>query len=152
MRVIGIDPGTLHAGYGVVEELSGGYRCVASGSIDASGPDVATRLVTIFEGLSLAIQRYQPEEAAVETVFAGNNVKTAIVIGEARGVALLAAARAGVAVTGYEPSVIKRAVASNGKATKEQVQRMIQILLGLPQLPPTDHEADALAMAITHLR
>jgi len=152
MRVIGLDPGTLHAGYGVVEEANGGYRYVASGTINATGPDVAKRLARIYEGLTLAIERYQPQEAAIETVFAGNNVKTAIVIGEARGVIMLAAARAGLPVASYEPTLVKRAVTSNGKAPKEQVERMVKILLNLQEMPPTDHEADALAMAITHLR
>lgn len=152
MRVIGLDPGTQHAGYGIVEERNGGYVYIASGAVNAKGKDVAERLAVIYDGLAQAIERYRPEEAAIETVFAGENIKTAIVIGEARGVAMLAAARAGLKVASYEPTLVKRAVTSNGKATKEQVQRMIKILLNLQDLPPTDHEADALGMAITHLR
>ncbi|MDR0868765.1 MAG: crossover junction endodeoxyribonuclease RuvC, partial [Planctomycetota bacterium] len=125
---------------------------VASGVINAAGETVAARLAVIFRGLRAAIEKYRPEAAAVETVFAGNNLKTAITIGEARGVALLAAAVDNLPVAGYEPTVVKRAVTGNGHATKEQVQRLMQILLNLPQLPPSDHEADALAMALTHLR
>jgi crossover junction endodeoxyribonuclease RuvC len=152
MRVIGIDPGTLHAGYGVVEEKNGGYVYVGSGCVHAKSGTVAERLAVIFRGLQAAIAQFAPQAASVETVFAGNNVKTAIVIGEARGVAMLAASLAGLEVASYEPTLVKRAVTASGHADKERMRLMIKILLNLPALPPTDHEADALALALTHLR
>lgn len=152
MRVIGIDPGTLHAGYGVIEEKNGRLLYLASGCIHAKSPIIAERLKQIYAGLQIAIATYQPQCAAIETVFAGNNIKTAIVIGEARGVALLAAANADLTIANYEPTVVKRAVTGSGRADKEQIRHMVKVLLGLPNLPPTDHEADALGLAITHFR
>jgi crossover junction endodeoxyribonuclease RuvC len=152
MRVIGIDPGTVHAGYGIVEEQGNGFVRIASGCVNAKGATVATRLALIFRGLQAAIEKFSPQAAAIETVFIGNNVKTALVIGEARAVAILAAALAGLEVASYEPTLVKRAITSSGKADKEQVLRMIKVWLNLQDLPPTDHEADALALAITHLR
>lgn len=152
MRILGIDPGTLNVGWGIIDESGNGLTFIAGGSIKARGSDVAHRLVTIFEELTTQIELYKPEEAAVETVFSGNNPRTAVAIGEGRGVALLAAARLGLPVVGYEPSVVKKAVTSSGRAGKEQIQQMIKILLNLPEIPETDHEADALAMAVTHSR
>ncbi len=150
-RVIGIDPGTRHVGWGVVAAEGNALHRVAGGCIRAGGDDIAARLVAIHEGLQAAIREHTPEAAAVETVFGGQNIRTAIAIGEGRGVALLSAAECGLAVVGYEPAVVKRAVAGSGRAGKEQVQRMIQTLLGLADPPGTDHEADALALAVTHI-
>jgi crossover junction endodeoxyribonuclease RuvC len=113
---------------------------------------LAERLVAIFRGLREIMDRFPPSAAAVETVFAGKNPRTALAIGEGRGVALLAAAERGVEVFGYEPALIKRAVTGSGRADKDQVRRMVRILLGLPEPPETDHAADALALAITHTR
>ncbi len=152
MRIIGIDPGTINTGYGIIEEDGNALRFVASGTIKARGDDIAQRLVQIYRGLCAVIGEFAPEEAAVETVYSGDNPKTAIAIGEGRGVALLAAAGAGLKVAGYEPAVVKRAVTATGRADKEQVRQMVKVLLALPALPATDHESDALAMAITHSR
>lgn len=152
MRIIGIDPGTVNVGYGIIETQGNALRYITGGCIKAGGKDVAQRLVLIHQGLSAVVEEFKPEEAAVETVFSGNNPKTAIAIGEGRGVALLSVAQFGLPVVGYEPTVVKKAVTSSGRAGKEQMQQMIKILLALPQLPETDHEADALAMAITHSR
>ncbi len=150
LRILGIDPGTRHVGYGVVEQRGNRLAWLASGSIHAKGDAVASRLVVIYRGLRDVILRYAPETAAVETVFTGNNPKTAIAIGEGRGVAVLSAAELGLEVRGYEPALIKRAVAGNGRADKEQVRAMVQALLNLPRPTDTDHESDALAIAITH--
>ncbi len=152
MRIIGIDPGTRNVGYGIIEEQGSGLCYIASGTVVTRGTELAQRLVEIYNGLKGVIQLYQPDEAGVETVYAGANIQTAIAIGEGRGVALLAAAESGIAVCGYEPSLIKKAVAASGRAGKEQVQEMVRILLALKSLPETDHEADALAIAITHSR
>lgn len=152
MKIIGIDPGTRNVGYGIVEERGNQLIYIASGTIVTKGTELAYRLVEIYNGLKGAIQLYEPDEAGVETVFAGTNIKTAIAIGEGRGVALLAAAESGIPVCGYEPTLIKKAVTSSGRAGKEQVQEMVRVLLALKTLPQSDHEADALAIAITHSR
>lgn len=149
---MGIDPGTRNVGYGIVAASGNRLRCVVSGCIRTKGDEMAHRLVTIHRGLQEVIEAHHPECAAIETVFAGKNVKTAIAIGEGRGVAVLSAAELGLEVFGYEPATVKRSVAGNGRAGKEQIQEMIRVLLGLPGLPETDHEADALALAITHIR
>ncbi len=152
MRILGIDPGTRNVGYGIIEERGSQLLYVASGTVVTRSGELAQRLVEIYNGLKGAIQLYQPDEVGVETVFAGTNIQTAIAIGEGRGVALLAAAEAGLPVCGYEPTLIKKAVTSSGRAGKEQVQEMVRVLLGLRELPETDHESDALAIAITHSR
>lgn len=151
-HILGIDPGTRHVGYGVVELTGGGFVRVDGGCIAAGEGAIAQRLVVIYRGLREVIIRHRPEAAAVETVFSGNNPRTAIAIGEGRGVAVLSAAESGVEVCGYEPALVKRAVAGSGRAGKEQVRNMVRVLLGLPEAPATDHEADALALAITHCR
>ncbi len=152
MKIIGIDPGTRNVGYGIVDERGNQLHYVASGTIVTKSAELASRLVEIYNGLKGAIQLYEPDEAGVETVFAGTNIKTAIAIGEGRGVALLAAAESGIPVCGYEPTLIKKAVTSSGRAGKEQVQEMVRVLLALKKKPQSDHEADALAIAITHSR
>lgn len=151
-RILGIDPGTRNVGYGVVESRGNTVVWLASGCIVAAGDTIAERLVTIYRGLGEIVARHSPVTAAVETVFTGNNPKTAIAIGEGRGVAVLSAAERGLEVRGYEPALVKRAVAGSGRADKEQVRSMVRVLLGLPVAPATDHESDALALAITHAR
>lgn len=152
IRIIGIDPGTRNVGYGVVEKRGNSLLCLACGCIVSKDVSIANRLVAIHRGLAEIIEMHRPMAAAVETVFAGNNPKTAIAIGEGRGVAVLSAAQRGLEVKGYEPALVKRAVAGSGRAGKEQVRSMVRVLLNLPDLPDTDHEADALALAITHAR
>ena len=152
VRILGIDPGTRHVGYGVVERCGNTLVWVASGCIVASADNIPERLVVIHRGLSEVIRRHSPRMAAVETVFTSNNPKTAIAIGEGRGVAVLSAAEQGLEVKGYEPALVKRAVAGSGRADKEQVRSMVRVLLALPHPPETDHESDALALAITHAR
>lgn len=151
-RILGIDPGTRHVGYGVVELRANALIWIDSGCINATSGTLSERLVVIYRGLREVIRLHSPQAAAVETVFTGNNPKTAIAIGEGRGVALLSAAEHGLEVRGYEPALVKRAVAGNGRAGKEQVRSMVRVLLALPRLPGTDHESDALALAITHAR
>ena len=152
IRILGIDPGTRYVGYGVVEMCGNSLFFLASGCIKATGDAIADRLVVIHQGLRTIIEQHRPQAAAVETVFTGNNPKTAIAIGEGRGVAVLSAAENGLVVKGYEPALVKRAVAGSGRADKGQVRNMVRVLLALPELPETDHEADALALAITHAR
>lgn len=149
-RILGIDPGTRHAGYGVVAVEGTRLRRVAGGCVHAAGNDMAQRLAGVFRGLREVVRTHAPTAAAIETVFAGENIRTAIAIGEARGVAIVAVAEAGIPVTGYEPASVKRAVTGSGRASKEQIREMIRILLDLDTPPDTDHEADALALAVTH--
>jgi len=152
MRVIGIDPGTRNVGYGVVEECGSGLAFCDSGTISCpEEKDLAKRLVGIHRGLQVVMREWKPDAAAVETVYFGSNSQTAIKIGEGRGVALLSAAEAELEVTGYEPALVKKALCGNGRASKKQIQEMIRVLLALPQPPATDHEADALALAICHI-
>lgn len=150
IRILGIDPGTRHVGYGIVERRGNSLTWLASGALHARGETIAERLVVLYRGLREVIVRYEPRTAAVETVFTGNNPKTAIAIGEGRGVAVLSAAEQGLEVQGYEPALVKRAVAGNGRADKDQVRAMVRVILALPSVPETDHESDALALAITH--
>lgn len=151
MRIIGIDPGTIHVGFGILEVDADGLRRIDGGSIDCPATaELAKRLMGIHHGLQTVMREWKPDAAAVETVFFGKNSMAAIRIGEGRGVALLSAAEAGVPVYAYEPALVKRSVCGNGRAAKEQVRRMVTSVLHLPEAPRTDHEADALAMAICH--
>ncbi len=149
-RILGIDPGTRHVGYAVLEQRGTFLACLVSGCISAGEGEMATRLVAIHQGLQEVIDRHRPDAAAIETVFTSHNPKTAIAIGEGRGVAVLSAAERGLTVNGYEPALVKKAVAGNGRAGKEQVRSMVKVLLNLGFAPETDHESDAMAIAITH--
>jgi crossover junction endodeoxyribonuclease RuvC len=153
MRVLGIDCGSQHTGYGVVElDPSGKLHCIAVGAIHATArAPIADRLNKIFQGLQAVIERDQPEEVAIEDVFFAVNVKSALKLGHVRGVAMLAAASAGLAVAEYAPLSIKSAVVGYGRADKEQVQHMITRLLNLAAPPDSPDAADALAIAICHL-
>lgn len=151
MRVLGIDPGTRHCGFGIVEARSGSRIAhVAHGVISPRATDpLEKRLTVIFDGLTEAIRQHQPQACAMEEIFFAANVKSALVLGHARGVAMLAAARAGLEVTGYAPTLIKQAVVGTGRAEKEQVSRMVSVILGIPAVEKAD-ASDALAIAITH--
>ncbi|MDR3211687.1 MAG: crossover junction endodeoxyribonuclease RuvC [Planctomycetota bacterium] len=150
-RILGIDPGTCHVGYAVLEQEGTRLVRVASGEISGGTGELAERLVRIYQGLVEVLERWTPAEAAVETVFTSKNPKTAIAIGEARGVVLLAAAQKGLRIYGYEPALVKRTVTGSGRAGKEQVGNMVEALLGLSSSGcASDHETDALAIGITH--
>lgn len=155
LRVIGIDPGLADAGWGVVEqdERGGEPRHVAHGVVrTAAGRPLAERLHAIHRELEAVIEEHAPSEAAVELLFFQTNVKTAIAVAQARGVAILATARAGLPLAEFTPLEIKLAVAGHGRAAKLQVQRMVGTLLRLSEIPRPDHAADALAVAICLLR
>ena len=153
MRVLGIDCGTEYTGYGVVELLhSGGLLCLTCGAIKLSARDpMPLRLSRIFEQLTEIIHTHAPERVAIEDIFYALNVKSALKLGQVRGVAMLAAASAGLEVAEYAPLAIKAAVVGYGKAEKHQVQQMVTRLLGLDQVPQPADAADALAIAICHL-
>lgn len=151
MRVLGIDPGSLHTGYGVVEENGNGLNLLAAGCITNSPrTPFDKRYNKIFSELKEVIRGTRPDVAALENVIYCNNTKVAIKLGEARGIAILAAAQSGLPVKEYSPKKIKQAAVGNGNASKEQVQGMIKRLLKLEKEPPPD-TADAIAAAICEL-
>ena len=151
MRVVGIDPGTRVAGWGAVERQGTRIKWLGHGvvRVDPKQP-FAERLLTIHTGLASALAEYKPQWVAIEEVFYGKNVKSAIKIGEGRGVAMLAAAQAGLPVAEYAATVVKKAVVGGGGAHKTQVQEMVRIILGLPEPPSPLDASDALAIAICH--
>lgn len=149
MRVLGIDPGSRHTGYGVVENSGSSLRLVACGTLSpGDGLPLAVRLAAIHRGLTDVLRRTRPAAVAVEDVFHAINARSALVLGQARGAALAAAA--GVDVHAYAAAEIKRAVTGSGRAQKDQVSRMVSMLLGVP-VPGDEHACDALAAAICHL-
>jgi len=153
MLAIGIDPGTAITGYGLVRELAdGSLEMVDYGVIQTSaGQAMPDRLVLLYQELKQIILLHEPQSGAVEKLFFARNVRTALSVGQARGIALLALAESGVSIAEYSPNEIKQAVAGYGGAEKMQVQMMVQALLDLEQIPQPDDAADALAVAICHL-
>lgn len=149
MRTLGIDPGTVATGWGVVDESGQSLKYVAGGVIRARG-SLSSRLLVIFDQLRAILSEYQPACVGLEKTFVGENVQSAFRLGEARGVILLAAENAGVRVVEYAPAEVKVAVAGQGRATKDQMQIMVGHLLGLSESVAPD-EADALGVAICHL-
>ena len=152
IKVLGIDPGSHVTGYGIVEKGSSAkLSIVCSGIIKApQGSPLHERLSVIFDEVSAVIQSHAPDAVAVESVFTARNSKSALILGHARGVILLGAARSGLEVFEYAPTKVKQAVTGYGSAEKGQVQRMVKALLSTAALPGPD-EADALAVAICHL-
>jgi crossover junction endodeoxyribonuclease RuvC len=150
MRVLGIDPGTVTTGWGVVEERGSRLVRVAGGVARARGP-LAQRLAAIAEQIEQVLQQFAPTVLSIEKSFVATNVQTAFRLGEARGAVLATAARSGLAIGEYSPAEIKRAVVGTGRATKEQVQEMVRRLLALAE-PVTTDQADALAAALCHLQ
>jgi crossover junction endodeoxyribonuclease RuvC len=152
MLVIGIDPGTASTGYGLIRQLSNGQlHLVDYGMIStAAGQPLPARLLDLYSSLMDVLNEYEPDSAAVETLFFQRNVSTALMVGQARGVALLALAMANVAVDEYSPSEVKLAVSGYGNADKQQMQAMVKALLAMDHIPKPDDAADALAVAICH--
>ncbi len=152
MRVLGVDPGTLTSGYGIVAEEDHKLFHVASGGICPSAKQpFPKRLKKIYEELEKIIEKYRPHAVVVEDLFVSKNMKSALKLGHARGVAILAAMNAGLPVYEYAPLEVKQAVVGNGKAEKKQVQLMVKMLLDLPKAPHPADAADALAAAICHI-
>ena len=150
MRIIGIDPGTARLGFGIID-AGDGYAAVDYGTIETSAKvAMAQRLLELYEALTHLITTHSPESMAIEQLFFSRNVTTAIAVGQARGVALLAAAQAGIPVTEYTPAEVKQAISGYGNADKQQVQFMVQLLLELDTVPYPDDAADALAVALCH--
>ncbi len=151
MRILGLDPGTATTGYGVIDEVDGRLTAVVYGVIITPANEAAPqRLQIIYQQLNELIATYQPDSAAVEELFFGRNITTAVSVGQARGVLLLALANAHIPISEYSPPKVKGAVTGYGKADKKQVQMMVTNLLDLPAPPQPDDAADGLAVAITH--
>ena len=151
MIVIGIDPGTANTGFGVVR--TSGERMVAlDGGVIETPSDlrVEQRLARLHDALAELIRWHEPKAMALEDLFFGKNVASALGVGQARGVAMLAAAKQELPCFDYTPQAVKKAVCGSGSADKGQVQRMVASLLGLPEPPSPDHAADAFAVAICH--
>jgi crossover junction endodeoxyribonuclease RuvC len=150
--IIGIDPGTRITGYGVVKAGSGKHEPLDFGCIRPPAKlEISERYLIIFNGIDHLLEKYQPDAIAVETQFVYKNVQSAMKLGMARGMCILAAARRKIPLFEYAPKKAKLAVVGNGAASKQQVQKMIQLLLSLPSPPEPEDAADALALAICHI-
>ena len=151
MRVLGIDPGTAACGYGIVRERNGRVKLVDHGwwkTPSKSRPEL--RLKMIFDGVTELIEEFEPDAVALKESFVGVDARTALSVGQARGVILVAAANLGLECAEYAPSRVKQAVCGYGRAEKAQVQRMVMAILGLRTPPTPQHASDALAVAICH--
>ncbi len=153
MRILGIDPGTVSMGYGVIDTSDDEIAMVDYGALvgEANSP-IGERLSLLYKGLIEIIERYQPDVAAIEQPFMAKNVKSALAVGKAQAIAILAAANHGISTYEYTPAEVKQRVANYGASSKEQIQEMVRLHLGLSQVPQPNDAADALAVAICHLR
>lgn len=148
---MGIDPGVANTGFGVVRVTGSRMTAIDGGTIEVSAELPAEqRLRRIHESLLELIDWHSPESVALESLYFGKNVQSAIAVGQARGVIMLAAARRELGCFDYTPQAVKLAVCGSGAAAKDQVKHMVAVLLGLPVEPPSDHAADALAVAVCH--
>jgi len=152
VKIFGIDPGSDRTGYGCVEAVGSRHRLIVSGAIStASAVSFPEKLLQIHLGLAAVIAECRPDCVAIENLFYATNARSALRLGHARGVAMLAAIEAGVTVVEYTPAEIKRAVVGYGRAEKGQVAQMVKMLLGLDTIPKPHDATDALAVAICHL-
>ncbi|OGC35456.1 crossover junction endodeoxyribonuclease RuvC [candidate division WOR-1 bacterium RIFOXYB2_FULL_48_7] len=152
MLTLGIDPGIATTGFGLVDQQADKLVHVRNGAILTSPSEsTAVRIGQIYKELKAIIAQYKPEVVAVERLYFGQNTKTAMIVGQARGIILLAATEAGLPIAEYTPLQVKMALTGYGKAEKRQIQLMVKMLLGLSTLPKPDDAADALAVAITHI-
>ena len=153
MRVLGIDPGTVIMGYGVIESRDDEITLVDCGALTSPPRSpIGERLSYFYTRLIEIISRYQPEVVAVEQPFVAKNVMSALAVGRAQAVAILAAANKRIPSYEYTPTQVKQMIANYGASSKEQMQEMVRLQLGLPQIPEPSDAADALAVAICHLR
>lgn len=152
MRVIGIDPGLALMGFGVVESDGYRFKVLDYGVLETPAHTKdGDRLLCLFKGLNELFEKYQPDAVSVEELFFNKNVKTAIAVGQARGVALLAVTNFGIPLFEYTPLQAKQAVVGYGRAERQQIQHMVKTILNLKEIPKPDDAADALAIAITHI-
>ena len=152
MVILGVDPGTLITGYGIIETNNGKMRMLACGTVtNASKHSMPLRLKHIYDTLNQVMSKFHPDEFAIETAFYGKNAQSALKLGHARGVAILAAVEKEIPTSEYSPREVKKAIVGNGTASKEQVQYMVKSLLGLRKAPEQYDMTDALAVAICHV-
>lgn len=150
--ILGIDPGLASTGWGVV--VADGSRSFhrAHGTITTPAKEpLAGRLVSIYDGILEVIEHYCPQEAGIEMLYFARNASSALPVAHARGAIMVALSRSGIACHEYPPQEIKQSIVGNGRATKDQVQQMVKLLLGLTEIPRPDHSADALAAALCHV-
>ena len=153
MRILGIDPGTITMGYGVIEAGDDEITLVDCGALTApKRSPIGERLNYLYQKLLKIIAQYQPDAVAIEQPFVAKNVKSALAIGRAQAIAILAAASKGIPVYEYTPAQVKQRVTNYGGSSKEQVQEMVKLQLGLAEVPQPSDAADALAVALCHLR
>ena len=153
MQILGIDPGTITMGYGVIESNGDDIALVDYGALRSRKQSpIGERLSFLYNGLMEIIRRHQPDAVAIEQPFLAKNVKSALAIGRAQAIAILAAANQGIPTYEYTPTQVKQRVANYGASSKEQIQEMVRLQLELPQVPQPSDAADALAIAICHLR
>lgn len=150
LRILGVDPGTRTAGWGIVDRRGNRCHLVAFGAIRTRGPEMHERLHEVFRGLLAVVAEHAPHVVAVERPFVARNPQTALSIGMARGTALLVAADGGLPVHEYTPAMVKKANVGNGAAGKHQVAAMVRAQLGLTEVPKPEDASDALAVALTH--
>jgi crossover junction endodeoxyribonuclease RuvC len=151
VRVLGIDPGSRITGYGIVDQVGNRLVHVDNGAVFTDAhKDFAVRLQRIYRGLTEVIERYEPDAMAVENIFFATNVQSALKLGQARGAAIVAGVNAGLPVFEYTALQVKQAVVGHGRAAKEQVQKMLKVLLNLPEVAQED-ASDALAVAVCHI-
>jgi crossover junction endodeoxyribonuclease RuvC len=153
MRILGVDPGTIVLGYGLIESQRDEMTLVHYDSIKCKArSDMSERLFFLYEGLTAVVRKYKPDVMAVETPFVGENIKSALAIGKAQAIVLLIAAQNKIPIYEYSPAQVKHHVADYGASSKEQMQEMVKMLLDLDEVPQPNDAADALAVAICHLR
>lgn len=154
MIALGVDPGTAITGYGIVRDSPDGRMFEVDYGVIRTDPKTPfpLRLKKIHEGIDSIIKQHKPQVASIEQVFFGRNVSTALSVGQARGVVVLTCVLAGLELSEYTPMQVKDAVTGYGRAEKMQIQQMVKVLLGLPEIPKPDDAADALALAICHLQ
>lgn len=151
MLILGIDPGIAILGFGLVKYEANRFTVIDYGAITTdSGIPMSSRLTIIYNGLVNIIEKYKPDAYAVEELFFNKNIKTALTVGHARGVAVLAGSKSGVQVYEYTPLQVKQALVGYGRADKNQIQQMVKVILNLREIPKPDDVADALAVAICH--
>ncbi len=151
MIILGIDPGYAIVGYGIIEQKGNKCSPIAYGVITtATQMPMEQRLLTIYRELNNIIDKYKPDEVAIEELFFNTNAKTAINVGQGRGVCLLAAAEKGIPINEYTPLQIKQALTGYGRADKNQIQQMVKMFLNLTEIPKPDDAADAVAVAVCH--
>ena len=152
MKILGVDPGTIAMGYGVIESIADEITLIDYGALITSPRSpMGERLSYLYKQLSKIVSRYQPDAVAIEQPFVAKNVKSAMAIGRAQAVAILTAANKGIPTYEYAPTQIKQRVANYGASSKEQIQEAVRLQLGLSEVPQPNDAADALAVALCHL-